>query len=256
MKVRNIELGEGRPKICVPLTGKTQKELIEQLDKMDGKPFDLVEWRVDFFEGVFDENAVVPMIHEIRKSLKDTPLLFTFRTKWEGGQREISPEAYERLNALAAQTGEVDLIDVELFRLPQMGAQMQEVLKKYNVKMAGSNHDFEKTPPAQEITRRLTMMMENGADIPKIAVMPRSSRDVLNLLEATLTFHERYPEVPVITMAMGGLGVISRMSGEIFGSAVTFGSVAAASAPGQIPTEKLDDILQTLHLNLEHSHQI
>lgn len=247
MRIRNIEFGKGIPKICVPVTGRTEKDIKEQLAVMEGQPFDLVEWRVDFFEDVFDENAVVHMIHEIRSVLGDVPFLFTFRTRWEGGQREISQEAYEKLNCLAAQTKKVDIVDVELFRLPQIGARMQETFKKYNVKMVGSNHDFEKTPPAKEITRRLSVMMENGADIPKIAVMPNSARDVLHLLEATLEFHEAYAEVPVITMAMGELGVISRMAGEVFGSAVTFGSIAAASASGQIPTEKLQNLLHIIH---------
>ena len=40
-------------------------------------------------------------------------------------------------------------------------------------------------------------------------------------------------------MSMGKLGVISRICGEVFGSAVTFGTAGKASAPGQLPANQL-----------------
>ena len=55
------------------------------------------------------------------------------------------------------------------------------------------------------------------------------------------------PMVLLITMAMSGIGMISRLSGECFGSAVTFGAARKASAPGQIGVEQLREILQIVH---------
>jgi len=85
-------------------------------------------------------------------------------------------------------------------------------------------------------------MEQLGADIAKIAVMPRNSEDVAVLLGVTSEASETM-FCPVITMSMGGQGVISRMAGQIFGSAVTFGTVGQASAPGQIPLDRLKEIL-------------
>lgn len=93
-----------------------------------------------------------------------------------------------------------------------------------------SNHDFHKTPAAEEIVQRLRKMQELGADIPKIALMPQNKADVLTLLSATLEMQERYADRPIITMSMAKTGVISRLSGEVFGSAATFGAVKKASA--------------------------
>ena len=59
----------------------------------------------------------------------------------------------------------------------------------------------------------------------------------------------KYANRPIITMSMSGMGVISRLAGEVFGSALTFGSVKAASAPGQIPVDKLNNILEVIHKN-------
>lgn len=119
-----------------------------------------------------------------------------------------------------------------------------EAAHENNVKVVASNHDFEKTPKKEEILMRLCKMQEMEADIVKIAVMPKTERDVLVLLDATLAMKELHRNTPVVTMAMGKKGLISRLVGQMFGSAITFGSVGAASAPGQIPAEALRTLLQ------------
>ena len=93
----------------------------------------------------------------------------------------------------------------------------------------------------------LEKLGESGADVAKLAVMPQSFQDVLNLLEETSHFHEQYPNRPVITMSMGAKGSISRVSGEFTGSCVTFGSGVAARAPGQLPMDELQEVLSILH---------
>ena len=113
-----------------------------------------------------------------------------------------------------------------------------------------SSHDFEKTPNVGEMVDRLCRMQKAGADLLKIAVMPCDPGDVLTLLAATWQMKECYATQPVITMAMGGSGVVSRMAGEIFGSALTFGSAGQASAPGQVDVGELKGVLRLLHENL------
>ena len=64
---------------------------------------------------------------------------------------------------------------------------------------------------------------------------------------ATNDMEEKHVKQPIITMSMSGMGVISRFAGEIFGSALTFGAVKKASAPGQIDVEDLNTVLQIIH---------
>ena len=90
-------------------------------------------------------------------------------------------------------------------------------------------------------------MAELGCDIAKIAVMPQTPRDVLTLLSATEQMHTSHPEIPIITMSMGQLGLVSRLCGEVFGSALTFGAAGQASAPGQAPVQALRQVLNLLH---------
>ena len=93
-------------------------------------------------------------------------------------------------------------------------------------------------------------MQELGADIPKIAVMPQNKKDVLILLSATREMSEEHADRPIITMSMAGTGVISRLCGEVFGSALTFGAAGKASAPGQMGVEDLKTVLELLHKSL------
>ena len=141
----------------------------------------------------------------------------------------------------------VDIVDVELFTGDEFVKEMIEVAHENGVKVIMSNHDFFKTPSKEEIVSRLCKMQELGADIVKIALMPEKEEDVLTVLSATLDMKKNHAKVPVVTMSMGGKGVISRVAGEIFGSDMTFGAVNKVSAPGQLEVGKLVEILKTLH---------
>ena len=115
VKVRNVEIGAGVPKICVPIVGITKEEIITEAKSFDSIPVDVVEWRVDWFEHVFEFDKVLDVLKELRKALGETPILMTFRTSKEGGEKAIEDAAYAELNIKAAQSGYVDLIDVEMF---------------------------------------------------------------------------------------------------------------------------------------------
>lgn len=250
VKVRNIEIGAGIPKICVPIVGVTKEEIITEAKTFDSIPVDVVEWRVDWFENVFEFDKVEDVLKDLREALGDTPILFTFRTSKEGGEKAIEPEPYKELNIKAAQSGYVDLVDVEVFTGDDIVKEIVKNAHACGVKVVASNHDFDKTPEKDEIVKRLRKMQELDADIPKIAVMPTCKRDVLTLLSATEEMYTEYADRPIITMSMAGTGVISRLCGEVFGSALTFGAAKKASAPGQMGVEDLKTVLELLHKSL------
>lgn len=248
VKIRDIEIGAGAPKIIVPIVGITKEDIIEEAKTFDSIPVDVVEWRADWFEGVFDFAKVEDVLKDLRTVLGNIPLLMTFRTSKEGGEKAIEPDAYAELNIKAAQTGYVDLVDVEIFTGDEIVKKIIDGAHAAGVKVIASNHDFFKTPAKADIIYRLRKMQDMNADIPKIAVMPQSSKDVLTLLTVTESWRET-GKTPVITMSMAGKGLISRLCGEIFGSAVTFGAAGKSSAPGQIDAEELRRILEIIHQN-------
>ena len=237
--VRKLEIGTGRPKICVPITGREEEEILSAAREIRTSPADMVEWRADWFDG--------GVLERLRNTLGEIPLLFTFRTSGEGGEKEIDVPAYVSLNESAARSGMADLVDVEAFTESGAAEKIIEEAHSAGVRVIASNHDFYKTPSREEIISRLVKMQDMGADIAKIAVMPQSRKDVLTLLAATEEMVSGHAQIPVITMSMGALGAISRVCGEVFGSAVTFGAVGRGSAPGQLGAGELGTVLSILH---------
>lgn len=245
--IRNISIGEGMPKICVPIVGKTKNEILKMAEAVRKAPTDLVEWRADWYEDVSNPEAVGAVLKELRASLNNIPIIFTFRTNTEGGEQAISAADYVCLNKLAAESGCVDLIDVEMFSMSNVAGDIISYANQFGVKVIGSNHNFSKTPEKDEIIGRLKQMQKDGADILKIAVMPQSTSDVLALLCATEEMASEHADRPIVTMSMGDMGVLSRVSGEISGSAITFGAVGKTSAPGQLSIDELKTMLELLH---------
>lgn len=244
--IKNTVIGEGSPKICIPIVGVTREQILNQAAALGKLPVHLVEWRADWFDQFQQTEQVLSLLSALRQKLPDLPLLFTFRTAKEGGREELSPEAYEALLEAVIRSGLADLIDIEFFAGQELVQRLTALAREQGVATVVSNHDFEKTPEEAELVRRLSAMRQLGADLPKIAVMPQSVRDVITLLSATEQA-SRILDCPVITMSMGSLGAVSRLCGEVFGSAVTFGSAGQASAPGQIEAEELCSLLEEIH---------
>ena len=215
---------------------------------MSSNNADLIEWRIDFFDQVEDAEKLVETAKKLRQVMSEMPLLTTFRTHFEGGVKKLSEEEYFDICRVLIKEKATDLLDLELFRKTSKLKEIIAEAHENNIYIIMSNHDFDKTPATSELERRLTLMKTFGADIAKIAVMPNSARDVLNLLLATDNMKYKL-NCPLITMAMGDLGKVTRISGEVFGSCLTFGTVGDASAPGQIESTNLKGILNTLKLD-------
>lgn len=247
VKIRDIEFGKGMPKVCVPIVGTTKEQILETARQIPMEFVDCVELRIDWFEEVMNREAVLNLGKELRAVLGGKVLLFTFRSKEEGGEKSIAKEDYIALYQAVCQSGDVDLIDVEAFKWEGILEEISEFAHQNGVYVVGSNHDFEKTPSEQEMVKRLQYMDQKGADMPKIAVMPNDQRDVLTLLSATLKYQEEGGKKPIITMAMDKVGLISRLTGEVFGSALTFAACGQGSAPGQIPVQEVKEGLTLLH---------
>lgn len=246
--VRGCRIGEGRPKVILPIVECTEAAVLETAGQFSTLRADCVEWRVDLFDGAKDLAAIARCAAKLRVSLKDKLLLVTFRTKAEGGNVELTHEEYLHFLHTVLDTDCADLIDIEFFTagadLPELAADAHTA----GTVVVCSSHDFRKTPPRAELVSRMTAMQQAGADLPKLAVMPQSRTDVLELLAATAEMADQHPETPVITMSMGSLGAVSRLSGEAFGSAMTFANPGQASAPGQVSLDIVNKVLDALAL--------
>ena len=245
--VRNLEIGAGAPKIIVPIVAKTREGILEKAAELKNYTMDLVEWRADFYEDALDVEKTVETAELLNKALGELPLLYTFRTALEGGNKEITPIHYTALNKAVAESGFVDIIDVES-NTPR--AEADENIRNIHaahLPVIGSYHNFSESPDTSELLYIMRNIQRRDADIVKVAVMPRTRADVASLLDATQIMFTKYALRPILTMSMGQLGVISRVTGDAFGSCATFGAVGQTSAPGQIPVNDLHTVLRILH---------
>lgn len=246
--LRSVTLGVGRPALCVPLTGRTADDVVALASGLPAGVADVVELRLDHLTAAGDPERVVAAVRAVRAVLPDdVPVLATFRTEAEGGERHLDPDAYGDLLQRVVASGAADAVDVEQFTRPDVLEAVVDAAHAAGLVVVTSSHDFDGTPERSEIVSRLLQQQEAGADVVKIAVTPRSPADVLTLLAATDEFRTGAGLVPAVTMSMGSLGVVSRLAGETFGSALTFGSVGVGSAPGQVDAVALRRVLDLVH---------
>ena len=225
LEIKHRVIGRGEPLICVPVVEQDAQSVIREITYLSQSTADMIEWRVDAFRDFTDYNAI--------------------RSVFEA-MAQVKAEQLDDLHDLAAESGCVDLVDLEFFEEDRPLHKIKR-LREMGVSVIASHHDFEQTPSPEVMKMLLEKMCAGGADIVKLAVMPQNYKDVLNLLDVTAQFREENPDTPVITMSMGSLGGISRISGETFGSCVTFGAHEKPSAPGQFAMKELRQMLDTIH---------
>lgn len=245
--IRGVAIGRGNPKICVPIVGKNDDEIMLQAGEAVARGADIIEWRVDNYDCAFQPECILRVLEKLRRGIHNIPLIFTFRTSYEGGVRPIESASYIRINEMAAMSGMVDIVDIEVNREPVVVDAIIENAHEAGICVIGSYHDFYKTLSEEEMIRQIQAIQASEADIIKMAMMPHTMEDVLSLMNVTCRAPQLGIKKPLITMSMGDMGSISRVCGEYFGSAVTFGQAQQGSAPGQFEAGDLRVVLDILH---------
>jgi 3-dehydroquinate dehydratase-1 len=238
--------GGALPLICTPLVGRSREAIRAELAAVLPKKPDLIEWRADFFEAVGNTALVIDVAGGIREAAGAIPIIFTCRSAKEGGERiHLDETDVAKLYVAACASHCVDIIDYELSNAAADLARLRDASRDNDVAMIMSYHNFQSTPDSAALEEKFVEAERLGADIAKVAVMPRSPEDVLTLLGATRRASEACG-IPLISMAMGALGSLSRMLGWVYGSTVSFAVGKGSSAPGQIPIEDLRAVLATI----------
>ncbi len=206
---------------------------------------DILEIRLDLL-GIRDPEIAADTIRKIKLET-GLPVILTNRSQIEGGKWE-GKEA-ERIglikNLLSLKDGP-DAVDIELSADREERDNAVKEAKIRGKSVVISSHDFSKTPSFQEMKAILEDAFLAGADIAKLAVMPHSMKDVLELLEVTLDAREA--DRAVCSIAMGKLGKHTRVIAPFYGSVLTYASVEStvSAAPGQLPVYELKKVMELL----------
>lgn len=229
-RIKNVNFGEKSPKICIPIVENNIESILDQAIIINKTKADCIEWRCDYFEG---NESILNVLQHINR-LINKPLIFTFRTQEEGGQKKISQFDYEKMLVEVSCSNLVDIIDVEYQK------SNDEFLQQLNSKVSIllSYHNFKNTPDGLE--KYFEEMDQKKCDFVKIAVMPQNDSDVEKLVKAT-QWASNHCRANIISMSMGELGKRSRLSNN---TCITFASLSKTSAPGQMPLNEVVEYLQ------------
>ncbi len=241
VKIGSVNVGSGPVKVLVSLSSKGERSLSSRARLLDKEPVDILEWRLDAFK-TYDVDSLTQAFDCLRLATTK-PLLCTLRTSREGGAAAVDRATYKKLLLSFMERSKADAIDIEFGR-----GDVKELFsfaKGRGIPIVASFHDFEKTPKETVLFQKLSRMYAAGADVLKIAVMPKSERDVLTVFSTLLRAKETF-DAPIIAIAMGPLGILTRVAGGAFGSAATFAGFGSTSAPGQLNLEETRALLLSL----------
>ncbi|PKM85212.1 MAG: hypothetical protein CVU86_03545 [Firmicutes bacterium HGW-Firmicutes-11] len=247
IEIGDLKLGSGTVKICIPLVATTEMELWKEVEAVKAATPDLVEWRADL---CFSKEPLelLRILKDLRGKMQQTPLLFTYRSKREGGEGSLSESDYMDLVSSVIRSKLVDLVDVEYSCAEERIRILLQESASNGIISVLSSHRLTGTPSQRKMEAILEHMLTYGADLPKLAVMAVEDDDVLRLLAASERIWKKHGMPPLITISMGDKGRLSRIAGGQFGSCVTFAAGNDPSAPGQIRIEQLRNALSILSL--------
>lgn len=222
---------------------------LETSKKAAKKGADILEIRLDLL-GIRDLERAAEIIREIKSEAR-LPVIATNRSraeggKWEGAEEDRTELLMGLLKSPFSLKDGLDAVDIELSASREERDKVIKAAKDHGKTVIVSSHYFSKTPSPREMKAILEEMFLAGADIAKLAVMPQSMEDVLNLLRVTLDF--RNAEKSICTIAMGKPGKHTRVVAPLYGSVLTYASVesGAAAAPGQLPIDEVKKIMEML----------
>lgn len=218
---------ERQPVIATALTDGAPSGQARQARLAQQQGAEALELRADLLVDPAQVRAALTAV----RAASSLPLLLTYRSATEGGKGAGHGQGYEDYLASLLQLRlPVAAVDIEMACLASKALVAEAKAGGYDV--VGSCHDFTATPSAAQITQKLAQITAAGADITKVAYMPRTAQDVAALRHAAHDFAGAYPHQPLIAISMGQLGAPSRTD---LANCLTFATIAdgAASAPGQ-----------------------
>ncbi|CJI04160.1 type I 3-dehydroquinate dehydratase [Streptococcus pneumoniae] len=221
-------------KLIVSVMPKSLEEA-QALEVTRYQDADIIEWRADFLP----KEVILQVAPAIFEKFAGRELVFTLRTRAEGGAIDLSPEEYVQLIKEVTKLYQPDYVDFEYFSYKDV---FEEMLDFSNLIL--SYHNFQETPEnMMEILSELTSL---NPKVVKIAVMAHTEQDVLDLMNYTRGFKTLNPEQEYVTISMGKMGKLSRITSNVTGSGWSFASLDEASAPGQISLASMKKIREIL----------
>lgn len=241
-QVKDLEIGTGIVRTCVPITATDSKQIIKELTDLQNIECDLIELRLDYLA---DLEEIPDLFVAIENNNYSKPIILTLRSTQQGGKFEFKEEIVKNIYELGVKKGLFAIYDLELIWGKQFLSTLIAMIQSRGQKVLISDHNFTGIYDQEAVYSRLTAMDDLGGDILKVAMMPKERKDIGGFIDAVVNVQENFDK-PLVLIAMGQLGMFSRVMAQQLNSAISFGTVRNQSAPGQLALEDLNTILRIL----------
>lgn len=231
-----IELFLGSLSLSVPRVVGTVSTLdyLRKAPKSLGDDCDIMEARLD----QFDTSASSLWLRYCQAvEAAGTPVLATIRLPNDGGKWNENEASRRPLfeSALA----HLSAIDVETDSA--LRGDLCELAGSLGKSLVVSYHNFEGTPPVEELCAMVDSVLECPVAIPKLATMVNTQNDVDILKQVLSTYASSRP---ICVLGMGDeWGTRTRTSFPGLGSKLTYGYLDRPIAPGQLSSAQLISVL-------------
>lgn len=263
--IGKVLVGRDRPKIAASIMAYDENDFVRKAKIANAAPCDLIELRCDALAmGRYRSPEIIKTIVLAVKDVTDKPIILTIRSMEEGGMANIERKSYYALirdiieifdlEAIKPEAIDIEAFDKDYGPRSDMMEFIVNLAHDVGMKVIISNHDVAETPPVDDIVKRLIIVDQFGADIPKVAYMPKNSSDVQKVITAAKLAEEHIGK-PYVTISMGTLGKKTRLycneEKNLFkGTAITFGALNDEySAEGQPDVFELADELNKVLQN-------
>lgn len=189
---------------------------------------DVIEVRADAFPRATLRPEPLRDVLEALQAHSPGPVIFTLRSRAEGGGLPGGFSEVDRLNLFRAAMTEVDLVDIEI-SAEEIGHHVIFEAHKRGRGVILSHHNFKKVPPTAALRALLRKARGLEADIVKVAAQPRTPSEAL----AFMTFCRAADHRLRVFIPMGPLGSAYRVDGFFYGSCLTYAHWGRVTAPGQ-----------------------
>ncbi|WP_020617991.1 type I 3-dehydroquinate dehydratase [Paenibacillus daejeonensis] len=240
VQVRDVVFGGESYLLCVPLVSRTREQLIADAQSIMASRPDLIEWRVDYYEGYPQPAPILEALAALREIAGPTPIIFTSRHAEEDGLLDITAEDKFQLIDEVSGTGMIDLVDIELQYGATQIAKWRDLLHARNTKLIVSTHNFKTGWKPKQIREMLLSEQQAGADIVKLVTRVKNVRELADLSDAIHEARQTFLHVPVIAGAVGSVSPLMRVMGDCLGSDMTF--VSAGGKKSHASQLHIDDL--------------
>ncbi|MFX1519487.1 MAG: type I 3-dehydroquinate dehydratase [Promethearchaeota archaeon] len=223
--------------ICIAI-GENSISKISDLVSNSKVHADLIEFRLDYLD-VIDYGELKKLLEKMK-----SPVILTIRREDEGGKFKGDEEERKELFKKCIEL-RPSFIDIELSS-PFLNEDLVDFAKTNGVKIIGSYHSFQDTPPPHILLKKIDIASRLDLDVVKVVTYANEIEDNLTVLSLHSAAKKYLKEIGIVAFCMGEKGLISRVLCPLFGSKFTFASLGAPTALGQITLQKMRQIQELL----------